>query len=117
MVLCIVENAQDIFVFEKVNLFDGKYHVLGGSLSPLDGIGPDDLNIKKLMDRVKIGMEVVIATNPTVEGETTALFLSNTFKEMDIKVTRIARGIPVGGDLEYTDEATIIRALEGRTLF
>ena len=117
MVLCIVENAQDIFVFEKVNLFDGKYHVLGGSLSPLDGVGPDDLNINKLMDRVKMGMEVVIATNPTVEGETTALFLSNTFKEMDIKVTRIARGIPVGGDLEYTDEATIIRALEGRTLF
>jgi len=117
MVLCIVENAQDIFVFEKANFFDGKYHVLGGSLSPLDGIGPDDLNISKLMDRVKLGMEVVIATNPTVEGETTALFLSNIFKEMDIKVTRIARGIPVGGDLEYTDEATIIRALEGRTLF
>ncbi len=117
MFLCIVENAQDIFVFEKVNFFDGRYHVLGGSLSPLDGIGPDDLNIRKLMDRVKPGMEVVIATNPTVEGETTALFLSNTFKEMDIKVTRIARGIPVGGDLEYTDEATIIRALEGRALF
>jgi len=117
MVLCIVENAQDIFVFEKVKFFDGKYHVLGGSLSPLDGIGPDDLNISKLMDRVKLGMEVVIATNPTVEGETTALFLSNTFKDMDIKVTRIARGIPVGGDLEYTDEATIIRALEGRTIF
>tara|TARA_Y100001970_G_scaffold138667_1_gene170602 strand:- start:1877 stop:2470 length:594 start_codon:yes stop_codon:yes gene_type:complete len=117
MVVCIVENAQDVFVFEKASFFSGIYHVLGGSLSPLDGIGPDDLNISKLMDRVKPGTEVVIATNPTIEGDTTALYLSSLFKELDIKVTRIARGIPVGGDLEYTDEATIIRAIEGRTLF
>ena len=115
--ICVVEDIRDVMAIEKTSSFNGLYHVLGGKISPLDGIGPDDLNIRKLMDRVKPGMEVVIATNPTVEGETTALFLSNTFKEMDIKVTRIARGIPVGGDLEYTDEATIIRALEGRALF
>ena len=115
--ICIVENAPDIFAFERTNIFIGVYHVLDGALSPLDGIGPDELNIKGLMDRIKPGMEIIIATNPTVEGETTALYLSKKLSEFDVKVTRLARGIPVGGDLEYIDEATLIRAMEGRTLF
>ena len=91
--------------------------MLGGALSPLDGIGPDELNMDRLMDRIEPGMEIVIATNPTVEGETTALYISKKLSDSDVKVTRLARGIPVGGDLEYTDEATLIRAMEGRTLF
>ncbi|HJM33545.1 MAG: recombination mediator RecR [Candidatus Marinimicrobia bacterium] len=115
--LCIVEDAPDIYVFERTNIFKGTYHVLGGALSPLDGIGPDELNMDRLMDRIEPGMEIVIATNPTVEGETTALYISKKLSDSDVKVTRLARGIPVGGDLEYTDEATLIRAMEGRTLF
>ncbi|MDP6820688.1 MAG: recombination mediator RecR [Candidatus Marinimicrobia bacterium] len=115
--LCIVEDAPDIYVFERTNIFKGIYHVLGGALSPLDGIGPDELNMDRLMDRIEPGMEIVIATNPTVEGETTALYISKKLSDSDVKVTRLARGIPVGGDLEYTDEATLIRAMEGRTLF
>lgn len=115
--LCIVEDAPDIYVFERTNIFKGIYHVLGGALSPLDGIGPDELNMDRLMDRIEPGMEIIIATNPTVEGETTALYISKKLSDSDVKVTRLARGIPVGGDLEYTDEATLIRAMEGRTLF
>ena len=115
--LCIVEDAPDIYVFERTNIFKGTYHVLGGALSPLDGIGPDELNMGRLMERIKPGMEIIIATNPTVEGETTALYISKKLSYSDVKVTRLARGIPVGGDLEYTDEATLIRAMEGRTLF
>lgn len=115
--LCIVEDAPDIYVFERTNIFKGIYHVLGGALSPLDGIGPDELNMDRLMDRIEPGMEIVIATNPTVEGETTALYISKKLSDSDVKVTRLARGIPVGGDLEYTDEATLIRAMEGRTIF
>ena len=115
--LCIVEDAPDIYVFERTYIFKGIYHVLGGALSPLDGIGPDELNMDRLMDRIEPGMEIVIATNPTVEGETTALYISKKLSDSDVKVTRLARGIPVGGDLEYTDEATLIRAMEGRTLF
>jgi len=115
--LCIVEDAPDIYVFERTNIFKGTYHVLGGALSPLDGIGPDELNMDRLMDRIEPGMEIVIATNPTVEGETTALYISKKLSDSDVKVTRLARGIPVGGDLEYTDEATLIRAMEGRTIF
>ena len=115
--LCIVEDAPDIYVFERTNIFKGTYHVLGGALSPLDGIGPDELNMGRLMDRIKPRMEIIIATNPTVEGETTALYISKKLSDSDVKVTRLARGIPVGGDLEYTDEATLIRAMEGRTLF
>ena len=115
--LCIVEDAPDIYVFERTNIFKGTYHVLGGALSPLDGIGPDELNMGRLMDRIKPGMEIIIATNPTVEGETTALYISKKLSDSDVKVTRLARGIPVGGDLEYTDEATLIRAMEGRTIF
>ena len=112
--ICVVENAYDIFVFEKTNSFSGKYHILGGALSPLDGIGPEDLNIDTLLDRVNKGMEVIIATNPSVEGETTALYLSNILSKKGASVTKLARGVPVGSDLEYIDEATLIRAMEGR---
>ena len=115
--LCIVEDAPDIYVFERTNIFKGTYHVLGGALSPLDGIGPDELNMDRLKERIKPGMEIIIATNPTVEGETTALYISKKLSDSNVKVTRLAMGIPVGGDLEYTDEATLIRAMEGRTLF
>tara|TARA_B100001250_G_scaffold309238_1_gene271123 strand:+ start:101 stop:697 length:597 start_codon:yes stop_codon:yes gene_type:complete len=115
-ILCIVEDAQDIFVFEKTNSFNGKYHVLGGALSPLDGIGPDDLNIKSLLERITSGMEIIIATNSSVEGETTSLYLNKILSNsIDAKITRLARGLPVGGDLEYIDEATLIRAMEERT--
>ena len=112
--ICVVENAYDIFVFEKTNSFSGKYHVLGGALSPLDGIGPEDLNIDTLLERIIEGMEVIIATNPSVEGETTALYLSNILGKKGASVTKLARGVPVGSDLEYVDEATLIRAMEGR---
>lgn len=112
--ICVVENAYDIFVFEKTNSFSGKYHVLGGALSPLDGIGPDDLNIESLVNRINKGFEVVIATNPSVEGETTALYLSKILGQKGVNVTKLARGVPVGSDLEYVDDATLIRAMEGR---
>ena len=112
--ICVVENAYDIFVFEKTNSFSGKYHVLGGALSPLDGIGPDDLNIESLVNRINEGFEVVIATNPSVEGETTALYLSKILGQKGANVTKLARGVPVGSDLEYVDDATLIRAMEGR---
>ena len=93
--ICVVENAYDIFVFEKTNSFSGIYHILGGALSPLDGIGPEDLNIDTLLDRVNEGMEVIIATNPSVEGETTALYLSNILGKKGASVTKLARGVPV----------------------
>ncbi|MDP6169332.1 MAG: recombination mediator RecR [Candidatus Marinimicrobia bacterium] len=112
--ICVVENAYDIFVFEKTNSFSGTYHVLGGALSPLDGIGPEDLNINSLVERVEDGMEVVIATNPSVEGETTALYLSKILGHYEVNVSKLARGVPVGSDLEYVDDATLIRAMEGR---
>ena len=113
--LCVVENPQDIFIFEKTNTFRGKYHVLGGALSPLDGIGPDELNINSLIDRVSPDMEIILATNPSVEGETTALYLAKILDQKNVIVTRLARGLPVGSDLEYVDEATLVRAMEGRT--
>ena len=113
--LCVVENSQDVFVFEKTNSFKGVYHVLGGVLSPLDGISPEDLNISSLLLRVRPGMEIVLATNSSIEGETTSLYLTKILEDKEVKVTRLARGLPVGGDLDYIDEATLIRALEGRT--
>jgi len=113
--ICIVEDAQDIFIFERTATFRGVYHVLGGILSPLDGIGPESLNINKLIDRVKDGSEIILATNPSVEGDTTALYINKLFEERDVTITRLARGIPIGSALEYTDEATLARALEGRT--
>ena len=112
--LCVVEDTTDLVVFEKTNHFRGKYHVLGGVLSPLDGIGPEDLHFDTLLERINGEQEVIIATNPNTEGETTALYLAKLLKEHNIKVTRLASGIPVGGDLEYTDEATLVSALEGR---
>ena len=115
-ILCVVEEAQDIFIFEKTNSFGCKYHVLGGALSPLDGIGPDELNIDSLLKRIKPNMEIIVATNSSIEGETTSLYLNKVLSNFKkIKVTRLARGLPVGGDLEYIDEATLIRAMEGRT--
>lgn len=114
-VICVVEDADDIYRLEKTNTFMGRYHVLGGVLSPLDGIGPDDLNINALLDRVKEGMEIVLATNPSIEGEATNLYLAKLLKQKGAEVTRLARGLPVGSDLEYTDDATILSALEGRT--
>ena len=113
--ICVVEDPQDIFVFERSSSYRGVYHVLGGMLSPLDGIGPDDLNINKLIDRVKDNTEIILATNPSVEGDTTALYINKLFSEKEVKITRLARGIPVGSAIEYTDEATLTRALEGRT--
>ena len=112
--LCVVEDTTDLVVLEKTNHFRGKYHVLGGVLSPLDGIGPEDLHFDTLLERINGEEEVIIATNPSAEGETTALYLAKLLKEQNIKVTRLASGIPVGGDLEYTDEATLVSALEGR---
>jgi recombination protein RecR len=112
--LCIVEESSDIYAFEKTNSYRGKYHVLGGVLSPLDGVGPDDLTIDNLMSRVNENMEVILATNPSIEGEATALYISKLLKEKGVKSSRLARGIPVGGLLEYIDEATLIRAIEGR---
>ena len=114
-IICVVEEPQDIYSFERTNSFKGKYHVLGGVLSPLDGIGPDDLNLDSLYKRVVSGMEVILATNPSVEGDTTCLYLSKKLEELGVNVTRLARGLPVGSDLEYMDELTLVRAIEGRT--
>ena len=114
--ICIVEQASDVYTFEKTNSYHGVYHVLGGVLSPLDGVGPDDLSIKSLIGRVKPDYEVVIATNPSIEGEATSLYIARVLKEKSVKVTRLARGLPMGGDLEYLDEATLMRAMEGRTI-
>ena len=114
-IICVVEEPQDIYSFEKTNSFKGRYHVLGGVLSPLDGVGPDELNIENLYNRVESGMEVILATNPSIEGDTTCLYLSGKLEDKGVKVTRLARGLPVGSDLEYMDELTLVRAMEGRT--
>lgn len=113
--LCVVENPADIYTFEKTSAFRGLYHVLGGVLSPLDGIGPDELNIAPLIQRITPDVEVLIATNATIEGEATCLYLANILEKKSVKVTRLARGLPMGGDLEFVDEATIMRAIEDRT--
>ncbi len=113
--ICVVEEPNDVLAIEKTNEFKGLYHVLGGALSPLDGIGPEDLRIKELLQRMASNVEeVILALNPNVEGEATTLYLSKLLKPLSIKVTRIARGLPVGSDLEFADEATLTRALEGR---
>ncbi|SHN70106.1 recombination mediator RecR [Desulfitobacterium chlororespirans] len=112
--LCIVEQPRDVVSLEKTREFKGLYHVLHGVISPLEGVGPEQLTIPKLLGRLEGIEEVVMAMNPTVEGEATALYLSRLLKPLGIKVTRIAHGLPVGGDLEYADEITIARALEGR---
>ena len=118
-VICVVEEPQNVTVVEKTQGFKGLYHVLMGALSPLHGVGPDDLKIKGLLSRVAGGTveEVILATNPTVEGEATALYLARLLKPLGVRVTRIAMGIPVGSDLEYADEVTMTRAMEGRREF
>ncbi len=114
--ICVVEEPSNILILEKTGSFRGRYHALLGAISPLDGIGPEDLMIDGLMERLRAGGigEVIIATNPTVKGETTALYLSQLIKPLGISVSRIAYGLPVGGDIEYADENTVQRALEGR---
>ncbi|TML76804.1 MAG: recombination protein RecR, partial [Actinobacteria bacterium] len=114
--ICVVEEPGDIIAVERTQEFRGLYHVLGGHISPMDGIGPDDLRIRELLQRVGTGevKEVIICTNPTVEGEATAIYLAGLIRPLDVRVTRIASGLPVGGDLEYADEVTLGRALEGR---
>ena len=114
--LCVVERPQDIVAVEKTGEFRGLYHVLGGAISPIDGIGPEELRIRELLRRVREDSvrEAIIATNPRVEGEATALYLANLLKPLGVRVTRIASGLPVGGDLEYADEVTLGRALKGR---
>lgn len=116
--ICVVEEANDVIALEKTGEYRGLYHVLGGALSPLDGIGPDDLRIKELLARLTTDVkEVILANNPNVEGEATALYLAKLIKPLGIKITRIARGVPVGTDLEYADEITLTRALEGRITY
>ena len=113
--ICVVEEPQNVTAVEKTREFKGVYHVLMGALSPLQGIGPDDLKIKSLLQRVAAGSrEVILATNPNVEGEATAIYLARLLKPLGVKVTRIAMGVPVGSDLDYTDEVTMHNALEGR---
>lgn len=117
-IICVVEETSDAAAVERVEEYRGLYHILGGRLSPLDGIGPDDLRIKELIQRLDQGVEeIIIATNPDVEGEATAVYLSRLLKPLGVKVTRIARGLPVGSDLEYADSATLARALSGRQEF
>lgn len=114
-IICIVEEPNDVIAVEKTHEFNGLYHVLGGALSPLDGIGPEDLKVKELLNRLNDDIEeIILALNPNVEGETTTLYLAKLLKPLSIKVTRIARGLPIGSDLEFADEATLTRALEGR---
>ena len=117
-VICVVAEPKDVMAFERTREFSGVYHVLHGVISPLDGIGPEQLRIKELMARLSDGSvkEIIMATNPTVEGEATASYISRLVKPMGIKVTRLAYGIPVGSDLEYADEVTLSRALQGRNL-
>ena len=114
--ICVVEDVRDVIAMERTHEFKGVYHVLHGSISPMNGIGPDDIKIKELLARLedKNIKEIILATNPRVEGEATAIYLSRIIKPLGIKTTRIAQGIPVGGDLEYTDEITLSQALEGR---
>lgn len=115
-IICVVEDVRDILAMERTNEFKGVYHVLHGTISPMNGIGPEDIKIKELLDRIKDNdvKEIIIATNPRVEGEATSIYLSKLIKPLNVKVTRIAHGIPVGGDLEYTDEVTLMKAIEGR---
>jgi recombination protein RecR len=116
-VLCVVEEALDVLALERVGAFTGKYHVLHGVLSPIEGIGPGDIKVKPLVDRIAKGgvREVILATNPSMEGDATALYLQQQLKPFGVQITRLARGLPVGGDLEYADQNTLLRALTGRS--
>ncbi len=118
-IICVVENAKDIMVMEKVRGYKGLYHVLGGALSPIDNVTVEDLTFKELVERVKDGSvkEIIIATNPTPGGDTTAAYLARILEPYDVEVSRLAYGIPVGGDIEYADEVTLYRAMEGRRYF
>jgi recombination protein RecR len=117
-VLCVVEEPKDVVAIEKTREFRGRYHVLGGAISPIEGVGPDDLRIKELVERLASGdvVEIIIATDPNLEGEATATYLARWLKPMGVRITRLASGLPVGGDLEYADEVTLGRAFEGRRL-
>ena len=116
-VICVVENPKDVIAIEKTKEYKGLYHVLHGALSPMDGISPEDIKIKELLERLTGDVkEVIMATNPTVSGTATAVYVSKLISPMNIKVSRIAHGIPVGGDIEYADEVTLIKAIEGRQL-
>lgn len=115
-VICVVESARDVISMEKIREYHGQYHVLHGAISPMDGVGPEDINLKTLITRLhdeKV-KELILATNPTIEGEATAMYIARLIKPSGIKVTRIAHGVPVGGDLEYADEVTLLKAMEGR---
>ena len=114
--ICVVEEPHDVYVMENMGYFKGVYHVLMGVISPLDGIGPDDLNIDALKEKVsrKEIREVILATNPDMEGESTAVYVSKVLKPLDVRVTRIARGLPVGSDIEYADSVTLLKSIEGR---
>lgn len=116
-IICVVEEVKDVLAMERTHEYNGVYHVLHGSISPMNGIGPDSIKIKELLSRLIDGKvkEIILATNPRVEGEATAMYISKLVKPLGVKVTRIARGIPIGGDLEYTDEVTLAKALEGRS--
>lgn len=119
-IICVVEDVKDVIAMERTHEFKGVYHVLHGSISPMNGIGPDEIKIKELLSRIQDNSEIkeiIVATNPRVEGEATAMYISRLLKPLGVKVTRIAHGIPVGGDLEYTDEVTLTKALEGRHEF
>ncbi len=115
-VICIVEEPLDVMAIERTREYHGLYHVLHGVISPMDGIGPEDLRIRELVDRVEVGTvtEIILATNPSLEGENTAMYIQRKIAKPSIKITRLARGLPMGGDLEYADEVTLARALEGR---
>jgi len=116
--ICVVEEPHDVVAFQRAGGFNGVFHVLGGVFAPLDGIGPEDLKIAELVTRAKSGAEeIIVATNPTPEGETTALYIARLLKPLGVKVTRIARGLTIGGDVEYADQHTLAKALEGRTEF
>ena len=117
-VICVVEESKDVVAIERTREFRGRYHILGGAISPIDGIGPDDLRVRELMTRLASGevLEIILATDPNLEGEATASYLARLLRPMGLRVTRLASGLPVGGDLEYADEVTLGRAFEGRRL-
>lgn len=115
-VICVVEEPLDVLALERIGAYQGRYHVLNGALSPIEGIGPEDLTIRNLLERVRAGgvQEIILATNPSLEGDATAMYLSRQLAGLGVRVTRLARGLPVGGDLEYADQSTLLRALSGR---
>ncbi|MGE5221297.1 MAG: recombination mediator RecR [Omnitrophica WOR_2 bacterium] len=115
-VICVVEEPLDVLALERTGGYQGRYHVLNGALSPIEGIGPEDLTIRQLLARVRSGeaKEVILATNPSLEGDATAMYLSQQLTSLGVRITRLARGLPVGGDLEYADQSTLLRALSGR---